>query len=192
MEEAYNSGGAKGVVSAVETATEVEVSRYVILDREGLIETVTSLGNINLEINEKVEYNNSEYGVFMNLEKGIHFFTGKLFYEYLIYNVVEKPQDGGYMAAGVLMSRLINTNSHTLDVGGLNLIFKRVLQLGETDLKDDDFNIRIQSLDNVLESTNEPAQHYVPNCEYDGDGKWVLTANSKLSIQQKVNQGTLE
>ncbi|MGN0174344.1 MAG: LCP family protein [Acutalibacteraceae bacterium] len=129
----FEYGSASYVRSAVVNQYGISVQRYIKCSLSEVERFVDSLGGIDYEITEKMQYENKEGNLVTNLVKGKQKLNGNQYCQYLRYNGWSSAAEKAEKREELLVS-LLNEYCSTLDPETIVSIYKKVANSLETDI----------------------------------------------------------
>lgn len=143
LAEVYAKDGAIAAKQALGGALGVNVEKYISFTRDSLIKAVDTIGAVEYELKLPAQYSAAPGA--LALSSGRQLLDGARFYEVLKYSSGELPgAEAG--ATAVLISEYINTHLVTILQPESDDIFRKVINLSESDISFEDYDSRREAL----------------------------------------------
>lgn len=180
----YAAQGGTEVIKAVEKETGIRCSSFVKMDRLSFEELLTSLGNVEYDLQKTIVV--TEDGEISTYNSGRHLLTSEQAYQLMFKASYDEGESYRFKVAGEILSELINQNYRNIDSGLLDTYFGMVMKNSETNLTENIYKEHKAALLNTIEYGVSPAEFYIPYGEYSEDGGFKISENSIISIKQKA------
>lgn len=179
----YFSQGGEAAIKAVEEAVGVKCESFVKMDREAFVSLVTAFGNVEYDVGKTTIITD---GVTVEtINSGKQLFTAEKLFGYIMKADFDDELNRLNCAADIL-SELINQNFRNIDSSILDVYFNMIIDDSDTNITQEQYNLRKAALLNTVEYGNEPAGYYIPYGEFTEDGGFRISENSIISIKQRT------
>ncbi len=182
----YASKGGEGVVDAVSNAVGISCDGYISFNRESFIRLVAAYGNVRYNVpNTILVTDGSELAAF---NAGEQIFSPESVFRYIYLADFGEGESYRFNIISELLSELINQNLRYTDSSLLDSYFNIITEACGTNITEEMFLSKKAALLNTITYGSSPAEYYVPYGEYGGDGSFMISDNSIITITQKCSQ----
>lgn len=179
----YAAQGGEAAVYAVSDATGITCDGYVRLDRESFIRLVSAYGNVEYNVPKTLIVDDgAELDTF---NAGMQIFSAESMFRYVYLADFGEDEQYRFNMIGDIISELVNQNLVYVDSALLDSYFGIITNGNDTNLTEELFSAKKAALLNTATYGSDPAEYYVPYGEYSGDGSFVISENSVITISQK-------
>lgn len=186
LTQVFNNSGINGVINAINSTIGINIDKYIHSKKLEFTNAYDSLGTLELTVTTPVTFTSSDSGEKKLLDTGINFLNGSQLYDYLA-QVRRENNSYEYMrVSGSAFAEILNGKAKDTKISDIEAIFRRILTTADSNMKTTDLDYRKLAVVDTLEQTATPIVYYVPNGDYDGDSAFVISENSKISIQNNL------
>ena len=179
----YAAKGGEGAVAAVSAATGINCDGYICFDRESVVRLVSAYGNVKYDVPKTIIVNDgAELDAF---NKGEQIFSPEAVFRYVYLADFGEDESYRFNMVGDIVTQLINQNLSYSDSSLLDSYYAIIAEDCKTNITEEFFRSRKAALLNTITYGSEVAEYYIPYGEYNGDGSFVISDNSLITISQK-------
>lgn len=184
----YKRKGIQGVSDAVENTFEIDVQRYMLLDRDSIEYLVDKLGGVYYTVPYEIKYTDNktnEQATFSprdtkRLLKGED--VRKIIsYPFPENKLSEKPE-----LIASLCVNLINQSVKSKDriINEMDSIFRELSEKSKTNISFDDYNTRKKSLIYIISNSKKPATFSMPTGKWNENAQYVVDGQYKKELKK--------
>ncbi len=179
----YAAKGGAGAVAAVSSVTGIDCDGYICFNRAALVRLVSAYGNVKYNVPKTLIVNDgAELDAF---NAGEQIFSPEAVFRYIYLADFGEDESYRFNMVGDIMSLLINQNLSYSDSSLLDSYYAIIAEDCDTDITEEFFRAKKAAMLNTITYGSEVAEYYVPYGEYGGDGSFVISENSLITISQK-------
>jgi anionic cell wall polymer biosynthesis LytR-Cps2A-Psr (LCP) family protein len=184
LTDLYRQGGARAVMSGIESTLGVECEFYVLFDRSSFTGFISPLGEVLM----RIPYDFTGGGI--NISAGEHRLSGGDLFTYMnLFNPADFPQAGSdynLVIMGTAITTLLNLNCRNMDSETIQDAFNKILNNATTNLTFRDFTAYQRALLYTSENSFNPASYYLPTGHHEL-GEFIISNQSIANILDRFN-----
>lgn len=184
----YKRKSIQGVCDAVENNFEIDVQRYMLLDRDSIEYLVDKLGGVYYTVPYEIKYTDNktnEQATFSprdtkRLLKGEDVMK-IISYPFPENKLSEKPE-----LIASLCVNLINQSVKSKDriINEMDSIFRELSEKSKTNISFDDYNTRKKSLIYIISNSKKPATFSIPTGKWNENAQYVVDGQYKKELKK--------
>lgn len=179
----YKRDGLKGICPAVENALDVDIQRYIFMDKVALNYLFEKLGGVYYTVPFDISY--TEEGTKQVIEYKVNdikrALDGDDFRKIIAYPFPESRKMERQAIIGGISVELINQSIKSRDsiLKDIDTYYKEFIEMCQTDFSEQDYATRKKALIWLVYNSDKPASFSVPK------GKWNINAQYEISEEYK-------
>ena len=187
----YNKKGIQGVCDAVENTFEVDVQRYMLLDRDSIEYLVDKLGGVYYTVPFEIKYtdNKTKEQATFSPKDTKRLLKGEdvrkiMSYPFPESKISEKPE-----LVASLSVNLINQSVKQKDriIKEMDNYFRELSQKCKTNISFEDYNTRKQGLIKIISNSKKPATFSIPKGKWNENGQYVIDGQYKKELKKYLH-----
>ncbi|WP_312642004.1 LCP family protein [Hydrogenoanaerobacterium sp.] len=183
LAELYTTSGAKAVKQGLGEMMGITVDRYVSFTAENLIRAVDMIGFVEYELPEALVYKNDNISI--SLAKGRQMVDGQKLYDILRFpNYGDQHKRGS--ASSDLLAHYIDDRLETVLSPQADELFRKVINLTDTDLSFGDYDSRKEALRFLAKLSGKKALTVLVRGTFNASGDSFTFTQSTKELMQKL------
>lgn len=179
LSEIYKTGGASGVIYALNNALDIEFNNYIKFDKSSFMDFIDLIGRVPVNIPYTLKHEELVFTA------GSEDLTGERLYSYLTFPEFNEGEDYRCVVHGSAISNFINNNSRNLTVTQLQSFFNKILNTTDTNFEFADFTKNQQAYLYNTQNSYNMAEYYIPYGETNESGYFIISDSSKAAIKDR-------
>lgn len=184
----YEKKGIQGVCDAVENTFEVDVQRYMLLDRDSIEYLVDKLGGVYYTVPFEIKYTDNktnEQATFSPRDTK-RLLKGEDVRKIISYPFPESKLSDKPELIASLCVNLINQSVKSKDriIKEMDSTFRELSEKSKTNISFEDYNTRKKSLIYIISNSKKPATFSIPIGMWDENAQYVVDGQYKKELKK--------
>ena len=184
----YKRKGIQGICDAVENTFEVDVQRYMLLDRDSIEYFVDKLGGVYYTVPFEIKYTDkktNEQATFSPRDTK-QLLKGEDVRKIISYPFPESKLSDKPELIASLCVNLINQSVKSKDriIKEMDATFRELSGKCKTNISFEDYNTRKKSLINIISNSDKPATFSIPIGKWNENAQYVVDGQYKKELKK--------